>query len=294
MGKRIERKTSQTAKMTTLCRAASYFEKDNHYRSNDYLAPMFIPRFINLFLRLRFSRRLIVKRFAPRGIYEYVISRTKYIDEIFARSVKDEFDQILILGAGFDTRGIRLLPKKSRTSLFELDAPHTQNAKIAHLRNRGFETPGDINFISIDFNRDSIEKRLTHAGFQKDRRSLFILEGLIMYLDEPAVEELFNLMKDFAGKESLVVFDTIYASILREEHLFYGEKEIFETVKNADEKWIFGIEANEIQSFLAKKDYQLSEQHDSISLEQKYFSDGQGEPIAKVNGTHCIVLAKLN
>lgn len=291
---RIEGKISQTAKMTTLCRAASYFENDKHFKSDDYLATMFIPRFVKPFLRLRTTRRLILNRFAPRGIYEYVISRTKYIDEIFARSIKDEFDQILILGAGFDTRGFRLLPKDSRTSLFELDAPHTQNAKIAHLRSRGLNIPDNINFISIDFNKESIERKLAHAGFEKSRRSLYILEGLIMYLDEPAVEKLFNLMKEFAGEESLVVFDTIYASILREEHLFYGEREIFETVKNADEKWKFGIEANEIQSFLAKRDYQLLEQHNSKSLEKRYFSVGQGNQIVRVNGTHCIILAKVN
>lgn len=294
MNRRIETKTSQTAKMTALSRAASYFEKNKYYKSNDYIATKFIPRLLLPFLRFGITRRMFTKRVAPKGIYEYVISRTKYIDEIFARSIKDEFEQILIFGAGFDSRGIRLLPQNSKTLVFELDAPHTQTAKISHLKKRKITFPEGMIFISIDFNKESISEKLDQAGFQKDKKSLFILEGLIMYLDEAAVENTFKLIKKYAGKDSLMVFDTIYASVLREEHLYYGEEEIYKTVKNADEKWTFGIELNEIQSFLEKWSYQLLEKYDSKALEQKYFTNDSGELNGRVNGTHRLVLAIIS
>lgn len=198
------------------------------------------------------------------------------LDEIFTRSIDDEFDQILIFGAGFDSRGTRLLPAERRTKLFELEVPYTQDAKIAHLQNQRIDIPENIVFISIDFNRESINDKLEDAGFQMDRRCLFILEGLIMYLDEAAVESLFQLIKEIGGQDSLVVFDTIYAAILREEHLFYGEEAIYDAVKNADEKWTFGIEADEIQSFLEKRDYHLLKQHNSTW--KKYIS-----PLKKEN-----------
>lgn len=294
MNSRIETKTSRTAKMTALSRAASYFEKNKHYKSNDYIATKFIPRLLIPFLRFGLTRSMFTKRVAPKGIYEYVIARTKYIDEIFTQSIIDGFEQILIFGAGFDSRGLRLLPPDSITQVFELDAPHTQSAKITHLKKRKISFPNNMIFISIDFNKESISEKLDQVGFQKDKKSLFILEGLIMYLDKAAVESTFNLINQYAGKESLMVFDTIYASVLREEHLYYGEEEIYNTVKNADEKWTFGLELDEIQSFLEKWDYQLLEKHNTKSLEQKYFTDDSGKLVGRVNGTHRLVLAKID
>ncbi|NHJ48134.1 MAG: SAM-dependent methyltransferase [Asgard group archaeon] len=294
MNRRIESKTSQTAKMTTISRAASYFEKNKYYKSNDYIASKLLPRFLLPFLRFGLTRRLFTKKLAPKGIYEYVITRTKYIDEVFLQSIKDEFDQILIFGAGFDSRSIRLLPPESDTIVFELDAPHTQTAKIVQLNKRKITCPENLIFISIDFNKETLSEKLDQAGFNKDKKSLFILEGLIMYLDEEAVMSTFKLIKKYAGKDSLIVFDTIYSSVLREEHLYYGEEEIYRTVKNEDEKWTFGLELNEIQSFLEKWGYQLLEKSDSKSLEQAYFTNESGILIGRVNGTHCLVLAKIN
>ena len=253
MKRRIETTTSRTAKMTTVSRAASYFEKNKQYKSDDFIATKFMPKLMIPFLRMRFTRNIFTKKIAPKGIYEYVISRTKYIDEIFAKAVKEGFNQILIFGAGFDSRGIWLLPEESNTLVFELESPHTQTAKIKHLKSRKIETPNNLHYISIDFNKESINEKLDQVGFQKNKKALFILEGLIMYLDEPAVESTFKLIKDYSGKDSLIVFDTIYASVLREEHLYYGEEEIYTTVKNADEKWTFGIEVNEIKSILFRK-----------------------------------------
>jgi len=112
-----------------------------------------------------------------------------------------------------------------------------------------------------------------------------------MYLDESAIDSTFQLIKEIAGKESILVFDAIYASVLREENLFYGESEIFNVVKKANEKWTFGIEANEIDIFLKKWDFMLQEQYDSLSLEQKYFTDKNRQLVGKINSTHCLFLA---
>ena len=153
MNRRIETKTSRTAKLTTVSRAASYFEKNECYKSDDYIATRFIPKLLITFLKIRLTRSMLSKRIAPKGIYEYVISRTKFIDEIFTKAIKEEFDQILIFGAGFDSRGIRILPSTSKTIVFELDAYHTQNAKINQLKKRRITIPKNITFIPIDFNK---------------------------------------------------------------------------------------------------------------------------------------------
>ena len=104
MERRIEKYTSRTAQMTCLSRACSVLEKDNHYKSDDTIAPLLVPGFIKSLLHIALARKLFSRMVAPKGIYEYVIARTKYIDAVFEQALAEHFDQILIFGAGFDSR----------------------------------------------------------------------------------------------------------------------------------------------------------------------------------------------
>lgn len=289
--KRIERATSGTAQMTCVSRTASFFENRSQYKTDDFIAPRLVPKKMLPFLKIGFLRKLCIPLFTPTGIYEYVIARTKYMDSIFKKAVSDNFDQILIFGAGFDSRGIRFSNARSHTGIFELDVPVTQNAKIQQLEKRKIEIPSNIVFVSIDFAKENLEEKLSGAGFLRNKRSLFILEGLIMYLSEKVVRSTFQIIQRYSAENSEVVFDYIYASVCREENQLYGEKEIFNTVKKAGEGWSFGIENGEIENFLKKYDFRLVEHLNSRNLEERYFRSDTGNIVGKINGTHCIAHA---
>lgn len=111
-----------------------------------------------------------------------------------------------------------------------------------------------------------------------------------MYLDNVAVEDTFRIIKEYSSSGSWVVFDYIYASILREENLYYGENEIYRTVKNANESWTFGIEKGEIKKYLHNRGFNLLEHYNASDLEEKFFMD-DNILIGRINWTHCITLA---
>jgi methyltransferase (TIGR00027 family) len=289
--KRIENKTSRTAEFTVLTRASSFYEKKPQYKSNDYIAPILVPKFILPLIKIGFIRHIFKNRFFPKGMYEYVIARTKFVDKIFENAMQHNFDQILIFGAGFDSRGIRFSNLNKKTKIFELDAPITQNAKINQLKNRGLTDENTI-YISIDFNKESLEEKLLKSGFIKNKKSLFILEGLTMYLDPKAVNNTFNIINEFAGIGSEVIFDYVYSSVLREENLYYGESEVFKGVKERGEPWSFGIEKGEIENFLEDKNLSLIRNLNSQDLEKEFFKDEAQNIITQINGTHCIAYAK--
>ena len=142
--KRIERATSRTAEMTCVSRAASFLETNAHYHSDDYLAVKLLPGFVKALIHIPLFRRLFVRIFAPTGVYEYVIARTKYIDAVFKKALDDRFDQILLFGAGYDTRASRFQDKAQHTRIFELDELHTQPAKIKQLRKRNLNIPSNL------------------------------------------------------------------------------------------------------------------------------------------------------
>jgi methyltransferase (TIGR00027 family) len=292
MKRRIETKTSRTAELTCLSRAASALEKDSHYKSDDYIAPLLLPAHIKPLLRFLPARKIFCRMIAPKGIYEYVIARTKYIDTVFKQALAEQFDQILIFGAGFDTRALRFQDKVQSTQIFELDVPVTQQAKIGQYHKRHLLIPSNVTFIAIDFDKESLPAKLEEAGFQKHQRSLFVLEGLLMYLQAKSVHATFETIQSFAGERSWVVFDYVRASVFGKEGIHYGELEIMETVSSVGEQWHFGIKETEIEQFLSAYGLKLIDHKGAKELEKEYFSDANGQVIGKVNDTHCLVTAE--
>jgi methyltransferase (TIGR00027 family) len=290
--KRIETTTSRTAEWTCLSRAMSSLEKNECFRSDDTLALQLLPKHIKAIIGIPLVRKFFWKLVPAKGMYEYVIARTKYLDKVFKAALDERFDQILIFGAGFDTRALRFQELSRRTKIFELDAATTQDAKIVQYQKRGLSIPPNLTFIPIDFDKESLSVKLEEAGFDRHKRSFFVLEGLLMYLQPGSVDETFRTIRDFAGAGSQVVFDYVYLSVLRLEELYDGERKIVEQVSKAGENWHFGIEKGKIGQFLSIYDLRLWEQQDAQQLKQMYFKDPTGKIVGYVNGTHCLVRAE--
>lgn len=290
--KRIETTTSRTAEMNCLYRAASSLEANCHYHSDDDLAVRLLPGFFRVLLHIPLFRTFYSHVLTPKEIYEYVIARTKYIDVVFKQALAKQFGQILLFGAGFDTRALRLQTEARHTRIFELDAPITQQAKLQQYQKRNLSIPSNVVFIAIDFDKESLPDKLDVAGFHKDRRSLFVLEGLLMYLEPESVQATFQTIREYAGAGSWVVFDYIQASVLRHENALYGEAGLAQSVlSKAGEQWRFGIEPGEIASFVAAYGFEVSDHKGAQELEATYFQDADGRLVGRVNGTHCIVTA---
>jgi methyltransferase (TIGR00027 family) len=286
---RIEIKTSRTAEFTCMSRAASYREKREGYKGTDNIAYVLVPGFVKLLLRFPRFCQLYNKYLAPKGIYEYVIARTKYIDSVFMDVLEQGFAQIVIFGAGFDSRAQRFSELNKKTKIFELDAPITQEDKLNAFKEKNIIIPENLIYVPINFIKESLAEKLAKAGFEKDRKSLFLLEGVTMYLSDDAIDKTFTFIRDVAGKGSWVVFDYIYAGVLRQENKYYGEKDIFKTVAKAGEAWSFALEEGEIESFLRKYDFNLKNHRNARELEERYFKNQEGEIVGKINGTHSIV-----
>lgn len=110
-----------------------------------------------------------------------------------------------------------------------------------------------------------------------------------MYLSDTAIDSTFSFIRDFSGKGSLIVFDYIYAAVLRQESRYYGEKDILRTVSNTGEPWTFALEEGDIIDFLLKYGFNLKNHSNAQELERKYFKNSEGKIVGRINGTHSIV-----
>jgi len=198
--RRIETKTSRTAEFTCMSRAASYMETREGYKGDDSIAYILVPGFIRLVLRFPRICQLYHKLFAPKGIYEYVIARTNYIDSVFMDVLEKGFDQIVIFGAGFDSRAQRFDHLNKSTRIFELDAPITQEEKLKAFEEKNIMIPENLVFVPINFNKERLAEKLPNAGFEEGRKSLVLLEGVTMYLSHAAIESTFGYIRDVSGR----------------------------------------------------------------------------------------------
>jgi methyltransferase (TIGR00027 family) len=289
----IEHKASNTAGYTCFSRACSSKEKDERFRSPDYLGEIFLPLGARFILVFPFLRKLFMRKIVPPGICEYVLARTKLLDDVFINALRDRFAQIVLLGAGFDTRALRFQNENVGSKIFELDIQTTQQPKVEILNRKRITLPKELILVPIDFNRQSIADVLGKAGYATNQKNLFIWEGVTMYLTTGAVDRTLEFIRSSSVEGSIVAFDYIYASVLRRENKFYGEKEIYGTVSRAGEGWTFGIEEGIIEAFLFERGFKLITHYTPSDLEKAYLIADDGKYFGRINGTHCIVSASV-
>lgn len=287
----IETKSSTTAAIMCLARAASYKDKREGYSGPDNVAYELVPSILKPVIKSRRLFKAFSHRYFAKGIYEYVIARTKYFDNTFTEALEMGFEQIVIFGAGFDSRALRFNELNKATKIFELDAPKTQEDKLRGYRSRKIEVPPSLVFVPIDFNKEKLEEKIVRSGFKVGEKTLFMLEGVTMYLISDAVEGTFRFMSEASAAGSMVVFDYIYGGVLRGENKYYGEEGIAQRVAKAGEKWTFGLEENEAESFLGKFGFKVEDNCGAAKLEERYFKDSKGAVVGKINGIHAIVTA---
>jgi methyltransferase (TIGR00027 family) len=145
---------------------------------------------------------------ARQTIYDNVVER--YLPEI---------PQFVILGAGFDTRALRLKdnPKYGPVRSFEIDTQPTLAYKREKLAQAGIDSTG-ITFVPADFEKDDWLARLIDAGFHPDQPALFIWEGVVPYLDKEAVKDTLRKIARTAPG-SIVAFDYFSSDVLESQAL---------------------------------------------------------------------------
>ncbi len=116
--KSVEEQASQGAMNVARARAISFIEEKEEIRGNDYLAEIFLSENIKASLKDKaFLKKVMADN--KTGAYEQIIARTAYFDNIVQQALRDNFPQIVFLGAGYDTRPYRFKDLIKDTRIFE-------------------------------------------------------------------------------------------------------------------------------------------------------------------------------
>lgn len=293
--KGVEQKPSETALFAALRRTIANKEFKNEEFGPDYLAEYFLPphfRFFLRFQRIRENTKNRLNGFLP-GLNEYMIARTAYFDRLFVGALNSQAPQIVLLGAGYDSRAYRFANLNRGTRIFELDAAPTQDRKRECLRKARIEIPEPVTFVAIDFNQQSLGDALGRAGYKNDQKTLFIWEGVSYYLEVEAVDTTLEFVSQASHHESAIAFD--YTVSISEENMddYYGAREFAKTMReqHADEELMFSIDEGETESLLAQRGLKMVDHLDNEEIESAFLMDESGSLIGRMTGHFRFVLA---
>ena len=101
------------------------------------------------------------------------LCRAAYTEKALKTAAANGAKQYVILGAGLDTFAFRNPEFLSEHKVFEVDHPLTQADKRARIARAGWVVPDNLAFISVDFAKDGLSKRLTDGGFNQSEKSFF-------------------------------------------------------------------------------------------------------------------------
>jgi len=202
------------------------------------------------------------------GARSSAVARTRLIDDIIAEALAQGLDQMVILGAGFDTRAYRL-PGLSDVAVFEVDHPDTLAKKQAVLRHASLVAPSCVRSVGIDFTSADLDRVMDAAGYSTQARTFILWEGVTNYLTEAAVDSTLRWCARAASGSELL-FTYINRAVLDDPESFAGTETLFATLKEAGEQWTFGLAPAELADFLRQRGLALQQDIGSSEYRARY------------------------
>jgi methyltransferase (TIGR00027 family) len=267
---------STTAQAVTLYRALELHRAHGQRIVDDRFAPLFLTagsRALVAALAAATPLRDLAAQHDLGGLSTYVLCRHRFIDEHLLALTGVE--QVLILGAGYDSRAYRFAPELDGRPVFEVDLPPLSRRKAAvvaaHPREFG---AGAIVRVEIDFRRDALSDVLRAAGFTFGARTFVVWEGVAAYLDSAAVDATLTALRELCGSGSVLAMDMWdgtggpgpFAPLRR-----LGAR----AIALIGEPVTFGVVPSAMPGLLAEHGFEVSDLADAATLTARYATAGR-------------------
>jgi methyltransferase (TIGR00027 family) len=253
-----DHEASRTAEFMAVFRASEHAKAPTSRAFADPLAAALLPG------ELRLAARLFGLRPAAALLNAYIdrrwpgartsgIARTKLIDDWIGQAARG-IDQVVLLGAGFDTRAWRLDALAS-ARIFEVDHPNTAAVKQERLRSAHADLK-KATFVKVDFETDDFDQLLRAAGFDATRPAIVVWEGVSQYLTGDAVCGVMRWVGGLAPG-SRFIFTYVHEGVLNGSVAFVGADKVIAKVDGSGEPWRFGLLPEELPAFLGERGLSL-------------------------------------
>lgn len=233
----------------------------------------------------------ILERLTIPGIKLHYALRKRYIEEVARGALREGFRQVVVIGAGFDTLALRLQDAAQEAKFFEIDHPATQRVKKSALENFDCHRQ-NLRFISLDLTRGSLETSLLlNPDYRPDAATLFIAEGLLMYLAPADVDLLLEFVRLHSGPGTKLAF-TFMEMQTGDRIGFRNSSQLVDAwLRFRGETFKWGIKPGDMRTFLADRGFTVQEIATSETLRSKYLTTKRLQYFSLAEG-ECLCVSK--
>ena len=217
---------------------------------------------------VRHALMALTERRGP-GALGMLLCRTRYIDDALRKALGEDLDQVVNLGAGFDTRAYRI-PDIEQTQVFEVDQPAPLAWKQARLQQVLGAPPPHVTFVPLDFNEQKLEDELMAAGFRTRAKTFVIWEGVTQYITAEAVDSVFRYVSSVSAPGSQIVFTYIRRGIVDGSTCSKTDEVFITATRRGGMPWIFGIDPAELAGYLAARGLMLVDHVGASDYRERY------------------------
>ncbi len=260
--------TSLTAMGIAVLRAFESEKPEAERICYDPYARRFVPGWF--YTMMSFFIRSGYAEWRGRGVMGFLAARDRYIDDYLTEQLEEGFDQLVILGAGYDSRAYRFDGLRS-VRVFEVDHPATQADKLEKVRRLFGGLPEHVVYVAIDFNEQTLAQRLSAYDFDPRARTVFLWQGVTYYLEPGAVDSTLAFIAQNSGPGSSVVFDYIDNSLLAKPSGHAEVKSMHRYRGMSGEEISFGIPVAEIEPYMTARGFSQVRNVRSEELKARYF-----------------------
>ena len=146
----------------------------------------------------------LIERITIPGIVLHYALRKKCIAGLARSALVNGATQVVIIGAGFDPLSFELHQEFPGAQFWEIDHPATQRHKLRSFSNIAAEP---LHFVAMDLSATTFDSEaLTKSTFDPTQRTVWIAEGLLMYLTLDVVSSLMRTLESLSAPGSQFVF----------------------------------------------------------------------------------------
>ncbi|HEX7671888.1 MAG TPA: SAM-dependent methyltransferase [Polyangiaceae bacterium] len=208
-----------------------------------------------------FAGRLLLRGGPATRTVFYMQLRTRFIDDQLALFTRENpGTQVVLLGAGYDCRALRLTRELNGAVFYEVDHPATQAVKRGVLAGVGGASPS-VRFVPWNFESEpmtALAGALAALGHDASRPTITIWEGVTMYLHPPAIEASFAAVRAYSSPGSRIVF-TYFDKERRLERPSFRGRALSHLVKSVGEPFRFGWSPAGLPAWLGARGFRLRE-----------------------------------
>jgi methyltransferase (TIGR00027 family) len=285
---------SKTALFVCEHRAIAALHPDPKLRNPDVFAGKLCESISGLPRTYAEARAYIDNMGATFAPYFFVNARTFYIDAALERAAADGATQVVVLGAGFDSRAYRFHASLPQLRFFEVDLPAMIEEKKKRIAAVLGAVPDYVRYASIDFDRQKLEGVLPAVGYDADQKTFFILEGVTMYVKEAGDAATLRFIARNSAPGSRVVYDYVLKRVIQgRTQGMYAIGENSRGVAMFGEPFVTGWTPRGAGAFAGRQGLKVIEDLDTKELTQRYLTGSDGKPDGRMPEGYRILQAQV-